>query len=95
MKKNNKIVASLSFGEEEVERLIKWPRMGIWVEKVLAKAGRVEDDAKIFREEGGYSASYTIEEQIQRVSDRIRASIRAFEYCNKVKIEMSLSLKIF
>jgi hypothetical protein len=41
----------------------------------------------VIREEGGFGAAYTIEEQVQRASDRIRLSIREFEYTNKVKIE--------
>lgn len=81
--------------QEEIERLNSWQRKGIWLEEVMTDAGRLEDDAALIREEGGFMASYTIEEQVQRVSDRIRCAIREFEYANKVKIELMTPLCAF
>lgn len=74
--------------EDEKARLERWPRIGISLEKVMASVGHMEDVARLFREDEGYAGMYTIEEQIQRASDYLRASIRAFEKAHKVKIEI-------
>lgn len=72
----------------ERDRLDKWPRIGICLEKVMAVAGHMEDLARLLREDEGYADMYTIEEQIQRTSDRLRASIRMFEKAHQVKVEI-------
>jgi len=59
----------------EKARLETWPRIGIRLEKVMAVTGHMEDLARLLREDEGYADMYTIEEQIQRASDRLRASI--------------------
>lgn len=74
--------------ERERDRLHNWPRIGICLERVMAAAGHMENIARTLREDEKYAQSYTIEEQIQSVSDRLRASIRAFERNHKVKIEI-------
>lgn len=74
--------------ERERDRLHNWPKVGICLEKVMAEAGHMEDIVRTLREDEKYSQSYTIEEQIQNVSDRLRTSIRAFERVHKVKIEI-------
>lgn len=58
------------------------------LERVMAQAGNMEDVARLLREDEDYAEMYTIEEQVQRVSDRVRASIRAFEKHHQVKIEI-------
>lgn len=80
---------------QERERLEKWPRIGIRLEKAMAQAGQMEDVARLLREDEGYAESYTIEEQIQRASDRLRASIRAFEKAHRVKIEIFTAFSPF
>lgn len=65
-----------------------WPRIGIRLEKVMAVTGHMEDLARLLREDEGYAGMYTIEEQIQRASDRLRASIRIFEKAHQVKVEI-------
>lgn len=87
MKQNSKITIAPFVDREELDRLNTWPRKGIWLEEVMTDAGCLEDDAAIIREEGGFMAAYTIEEQVQRVSDRIRCAIREYEYAHKIKIE--------
>lgn len=72
----------------ERNRLQKWPRIGISLEKSMAAAGQMEDIARTLREDEQYAESYTIEEQIQSASDRLRTSIRAFERKHQVKIEI-------
>jgi len=72
----------------EKARLETWPRIGISLERVMSSMGRMEDVAKLLREDEGYTDMYTIEEQIQRVSDRLRSSIRTFERRYQVKIEI-------
>lgn len=74
--------------KQEKDRLEKWPRVGIRLEKVMAKAGNMEDVARLLREDEDYAEMYTIDEQVQRVSDRVRASIRDFEKQHHVKIEV-------
>jgi hypothetical protein len=72
----------------ERDRLNKWPRIGIRLEKVMAVIGHMEDLARLLREDEGYAGMYTIEEQIQRASDNLRFSIRAFENMHEVKVEI-------
>ncbi|MBP9828580.1 MAG: hypothetical protein KBD04_00915 [Proteobacteria bacterium] len=72
----------------EKARLQIWPRIGIRLEKVMAVTGHMEDLARLLREDEGYAGMYTIEEQIQRASDRLRASIRIFEKAHQVKVEI-------
>ena len=73
---------------QERDRLDKWPKVGIRLEKIMRSAGRREDVARLLREDEAYADMYTIEEQVQRASDRIRASIRGFEKQHQVKIEI-------
>lgn len=80
---------------QERERLAQWPRIGIRLEKVMAQAGQMEDVARLLREDEGYAGSYTIEEQIQRASDRLRTSIRAFEKNHRVKVEIFTAFSPF
>lgn len=72
----------------EKARLEAWPRIGISLERVMSSMGRMEDVARLLREDEEYAAMYTIEEQIQRVSDRLRFAIRTFERRHRVKIEI-------
>lgn len=72
----------------EKDRLYKWPRIGISLEKVMAVVGQMEDISRTLREDEQYAESYTIEEQIQSASDKLRLSIRTFEKKHKVKIEI-------
>ena len=72
----------------EKARLEAWPRIGISLERVMSSIGRMEDVAKLLREDEGYADMYTIDEQIQRASDRLRSSIRTFERKYQVKIEI-------
>jgi len=74
--------------KQERSRLISWPRVGICLEEVMAFMGRMENAARTLREDEQYAEMYTIEEQIQRASDNLRASIRAFEKIHEVKIEI-------
>jgi len=74
--------------KQERDRLDKWPKIGIKLEKVMRSAGRMEDVARLLREDEAYADMYTIEEQVQRASDRIRASIRDFEKHHQVKLEI-------
>jgi hypothetical protein len=74
--------------KQERDRLDKWPKVGIRLEKIMRSAGRMEDVARLLREDESYADMYTIEEQVQRASDRIRASIRDFEKQHQVKIEI-------
>jgi len=80
---------------QERQRLKQWPRIGIRLEKVMAEAGQMEDVARLLREDEGYAESYTIEEQIQRASDRLRTSIRAFEKAHHVKVEIFTAFSPF
>lgn len=80
---------------QEKERLNHWPRVGIRLERVMAEAGQMEDVARLLREDEGYAGSYTIEEQIQRASDRLRASIRSFEKNHCVKLEIFTAFSPF
>ena len=73
---------------QERDRLDKWPKFGISLEKVMAEAGNMEDVARLLREDEHYAGMYTIDEQVQRVSDRVRASIRNFEKKRHVKLEI-------
>ncbi len=82
------LTKSETLSERERARLYEWPRIGICLERVMAAQGRMEDIARTLREDEKYAPSYTIEEQIQYASDRLRASIRAFEKAHKVKIEI-------
>lgn len=74
--------------EQERDRCYNWPKLGISLERVLAEAGNMEDVARLLREDEDYTEMYTIDEQVQRASDRIRASIRAFEKKRHVKLEI-------
>lgn len=87
---NNKVTETKIpvFPLEEKARLQIWPRIGIRLEKVMAVTGHMEDLARLLREDEGYAGMYTIEEQIQRASDRLRASIRIFEKAHQVKVEI-------
>lgn len=74
--------------EQERDRCYNWPKIGISLEKVLAEAGNMEDVARLLREDEDYTEMYTIEEQVQRASHRVRASIREFEKNRQVKVEI-------
>lgn len=82
------ITEEIDLAKTQKNRLREWPRIGISLEKTLAAAGQMEDIARTLREDEHYAESYTIEEQIQSASDRLRASIRAFERAYRVKIEI-------
>jgi len=73
---------------QERDRLDKWPKFGISLEKAMAEAGNMEDVARLLREDEHYAEMYTIDEQVQRASDRVRASIREFEKKRHVKLEI-------
>lgn len=73
---------------QERSRFTTWPKIGICLEEVMAFMGRMENAARTLREDEQYAEMYTIEEQIQRASDNLRASIRAFERIHEVKIEI-------
>ncbi len=74
--------------EQEKSRITTWPKVGICLEEVMAFMGRMENAARTLREDEQYAGMYTIEEQIQRVSDNLRASLRAFERMHEVKVEI-------
>lgn len=74
--------------KQERSRITTWPKIGICLEEVMAFMGRMENAARTLREDEQYAEMYTIEEQIQRASDNLRFSIRAFEKLHGVKIEI-------
>lgn len=43
----------------ERDRLNKWPRIGIRLEKVMAVIGHMEDLARLLREDEGYAGMYS------------------------------------
>jgi len=81
--------------EQERKRFYHWPKFGIRLEKVMAEAGNMEDVARLLREDEDYAEMYTIDEQVQRVSDRVRASIREFEKSRHVKLEIFTAFSPF